>query len=267
MPGTTFLYFWLIIFMALPKKQLKDQEDRKIFEGVFDDLAIKDLFKMKAKHVFDIYKGMWKEGKESRIFLAYNEREQKDVLIKIYKVEASNFKSMRQYIVGDPRFKGIKDNKRSVVYGWCKKEHHNLELARSAGLDAPKPLYYIHNIIAMDLITLDDKKGVPAPQLKEAYIDEESARIIFNKIIKDIYTLYNKAGLVHGDVSEYNILLPKEHNPVIIDYGQAVVKAHPLSLDLLKRDITNVVNYFSKHYGIKEDKKEIFKKIVNKERI
>ena len=250
--------------MALPKRQVKDQEERKIFEGVFDDLAVRDLFKMKAKKVFDTYKGMWKEGKESRIFLAYNEQEGREVLIKIYKVEASNFKRMRDYIVGDPRFKGVKDNKRSVVYSWCKKEFHNLELARLAGVDAPKPLYYVHNIIAMELISLESNEEVPAPQLKEVKLSRREGEQAFNKIINDLSTLYHKAGLVHGDVSEYNIIMPSNTTPVIIDYGQAVLKSHPLSDELLKRDIKNVVSYFSKNYGISREEEEIFKRIVSK---
>jgi len=68
--------------------------------------------------------------------------------------------------------------------------------------------------------------------------------------------------LVHADLSAYNVLMYKD-KPYVIDVGQGVLLEHPSSLEFLKRDIHNVVQYFSK-FGIKEDEKEIFERIIKK---
>jgi len=57
--------------------------------------------------------------------------------------------------------------------------------------------------------------------------------------------LYQEARLVHGDLSEYNILL-YDGEPIIIDMGQAVMLEHPMSREFLSRDIKNIVRYFKK---------------------
>jgi len=68
--------------------------------------------------------------------------------------------------------------------------------------------------------------------------------------------------LVHADLSAYNVLMYKD-KPYVIDVGQGVLLEHPSSLEFLKRDIHNTVQYFIK-FGIKEDEKEIFERIIKK---
>jgi RIO kinase 1 len=68
-----------------------------------------------------------------------------------------------------------------------------------------------------------------------------------------IKTLYDKAELVHGDISEYNILVPNGY-PVLIDFAQAVTKEHPQSREFLQRDVENLNNYFVTTYNIKPSK-------------
>jgi RIO kinase 1 len=72
--------------------------------------------------------------------------------------------------------------------------------------------------------------------------------------------MYKKAGIVHADLSVYNILL-YEDKPYIIDLGQGVVLEHPMSHEFLKRDIYNIVQYFNK-YNVKSDVEIVYKKII-----
>ena len=72
--------------------------------------------------------------------------------------------------------------------------------------------------------------------------------------------MYKKAGLVHGDISAYNVLIYK-NIPYLIDLGQGVLIEHPNAIEFLKRDIRNVVNYFKK-FGIRADEDKIFKNII-----
>ena len=74
--------------------------------------------------------------------------------------------------------------------------------------------------------------------------------------------MYNKAGIVHADLSPYNILMYK-NKPYIIDVGQGVLLEHPKAYEFLKRDIHNIVHYFRK-FSIKADEQEIFNRITKK---
>jgi len=76
-----------------------------------------------------------------------------------------------------------------------------------------------------------------------------------DSILKDMRKMY-KAGLVHADLSEYNIMMGKV--PYIIDFGQGVVLEHPNSEKFLERDVLNILHYFAK-YGIKRDLEKTLK--------
>ncbi len=82
-----------------------------------------------------------------------------------------------------------------------------------------------------------------------------------NDIVDIVAKLYNDAKIVHGDLSSFNILI-REDNPVIIDVSQAVVRDHPLALELLKRDIENLIRDFKK-LGINLSIDEIKSKIMD----
>jgi RIO kinase 1 len=85
---------------------------------------------------------------------------------------------------------------------------------------------------------------------------------VFKTLIDYISKMYKKADLVHADLSAFNILMHKDE-PVLIDLGQGVLFDHPRSDIFLKRDISNIVNYFKK-YKIKSDEKKIYNKITKK---
>ncbi|MEM3506377.1 MAG: RIO1 family regulatory kinase/ATPase, partial [Candidatus Bathyarchaeia archaeon] len=149
-----------------------------------------------------------------------------------------------EYIVATPRFIKIKTDIRSLVYLWAQKEFKNLKLAQEAGVRVPKPILVENNVLLMEFI---GKSGIPAPLLKETLL-KDPARV-YKKLINYVKLLYENARLVHGDLSEYNVMIWK-NEPVLIDISQAVLIDHPLSNNFLKRDLMNLNNYFQK-YGVK----------------
>ncbi|KAG5183270.1 RIO1 family-domain-containing protein [Tribonema minus] len=128
---------------------------------------------------------------------------------------------------------------------WAEKEARNLTRACKAGLMVPKPLLQRQHVLVMDFLGDD---GWPAPQLKEethlsccrgwwwrAYVEcLEAARL-----------LLLRCSLVHGDLSEYNVLY---HNETchFIDFGQSVHKAHPRAMELLARDLNTMEAFMEK---------------------
>ena len=101
------------------------------------------------------------------------------------------------------------------------------------------------------------------PPLKDVELDSAEAEQIYQKIVEYISLLYNQAGLVHADLSEFNILYDNGE-PVIIDMGQSVTLDHPMARKFLERDISNIVHYFQKKYSIGSSE-EIYSRIQKDE--
>jgi RIO kinase 1 len=148
---------------------------------------------------------------------------------------------MKNYIVGDPRFKKIPHNVSKIIYLWASKEFKNLKRAYKVELSVPEPLFVKNNILGMEYIGFE---SIPAPVLKDIVNPKEPV-ILFNEILNFIKNLFQKAKLVHGDLSEFNILYHNQ-KPVIIDISQAVSIQHPKAEVFLSRDIKNIFRYFEK---------------------
>jgi len=219
-------------------------ELRKISEGVFDKSTLMTLYRLSRKGCIDEIKSIVSTGKESNVYHGFLKG--REIAIKIYRVETSDFKKMEQYISGDRRFSGWK-NRRQLIYNWAKKEFKNLGRIYKK-VKCPEPICVENNVLVMSFI---GENGIPAPKLKD--LPAENPEKFFKKITHYIRTMYHK-GLVHGDLSEYNILNWDE--PVLIDFSMGVLLDHPLADELLKRDVTNVSNYFRK-FGVEKNEEEI----------
>ncbi len=226
------------------RTRLKDSDDRNVQDAVFDKRTLMDLYSLASKGVIDALGGSVCTGKEANIFRA--KAGEKDLALKIYRISTSNFHAMQDYLHGDPRFSSVKGTKHAIVSAWARKEFRNLSRAEEVGIAVPHPIAMRGNILVMDLIGQAD---FPAPQLKEVELEVDEARRIYEKIVEYISVLYNKAQLVHADLSEFNILY-HQSMPVIIDMGQAVTLDHPQAKRFLERDIANVANYFQKKYRL-----------------
>lgn len=238
----------------------KDTNALKVTDNVFDDPTLKTLYTLSNKGIIRAMGGPISTGKEANVFLA--EGEEKDVAIKIYRISSSTFNSMEDYILGDPRFRNVRHSKRDIIFAWTKKEQRNLIRAKEAGIRVPEPIVAERNILVMEFMGKDEK---PYPQLKDIHLEKEMARTVYDTIVNYIDILYNEANLVHGDLSEYNILIiPETGEPVFIDMGQSVTSEHPRSREFLLRDIENIIRYFKK-YSIDEDVQQLYSSIRNKE--
>ncbi len=219
--------------------RLKVGEDVETLEEVFDGRTLMTVMHMLNTGRLKELQGAVKAGKESRIYHGIDPKGV-EVAAKIYLTSSAIFRQGRlKYIRGDPRFKDVPRDTRSLVDQWALKEFKNLELAREADLAVPKPIYVEKNVLLMEFI---GKNGVPAPQLRDVRL--QAAASWYEKIIGMLRTLYDKAKLVHGDVSEYNILVPDGY-PVLIDFAQAVTVEHPEAKEFLERDVENLNNYFN----------------------
>lgn len=143
------------------------------------------------------------------------------------------------------------------MHEWCKKEFKNLKKASNV-LKCPEAIAFQKNILVMEFIGEDFS---PYPKLKDVEIENPSEGL--NAVLDDIEALWNEEKIVHGDLSEYNILVEKDRL-VWIDFSQGVHETHPEALNLLKRDIENVVEFF-KGQGAEMDKGEALKQVISEE--
>ena len=222
---------------------MKEIEKFEVFKEVFDIPTMKTIYKLASDGFIDTMMGIISTGKEANIFLGKSSSGE-SIAIKVYRMETSNFQHMYKYITGDRRFSAIKHNKMDIVITWAKKEFKNLELAYNAGVRVPKPIICRRNVLIMEFIGENDNS---APIAKNC--PPKEPKMWLQKVLNTITDLYQKAGLIHGDLSEYNILNYDEE-PVFIDMGQAVLIDSLLAEELLRNDIKNILNWFKK-LGVK----------------
>jgi RIO kinase 1 len=235
-----------------PNKRQEDREYRKTYSEVFDNATIMTIYDLMSKGYIDIVDFPISTGKEGNVFRGYD-RKGNMIAIKIYRVATSNFRRMALYIQGDPRFKGITKDHRKLVYTWARKEYNNLERLMGAGIRVPMPIAHKNNVLVMEYIGREER---PAQLLKDADFKPEKA---YEFIVDAMGKAYNQAKLVHGDISEYNILVNGDEF-VLIDAAQAVHLKHPSAEELLRRDARNVARYFGK-LGIDTDEGRILKEV------
>jgi RIO kinase 1 len=129
---------------------------------------------------------------------------------------------------------------------WVKREFFLLQKLYKAGASIPRPIVQIGNAIIMELLG-DERSN--APRLSDVALNESEARQSFDKILSSI-RLFWKEGIVHGDLSAYNVLWWKSE-PYIIDFPQSVdTRNHPEPEQLLERDMQNIAKYFSKYFDV-----------------
>ncbi|MBM3204181.1 serine protein kinase RIO [Candidatus Woesearchaeota archaeon] len=212
------------------------------FENVFDESTLRGLFTLSGQGYLEEIEGPISTGKESNVFSVKYKDEKR--VVKIYRTSA-NFKKMYDYLKSDPRFSGLKGTKLSVIYTWAKKEYRNLLRAREKGVSAPTP-YAVHkNILVMEYIDAQRLHEKPPKDPKQFY----------ERLISELGKLLD-AGLVHADISEYNILNYKE-KPVLIDFSHALDLRYPNVQRLLFRDVQNLVRYFNKFGLALDEQKEL----------
>lgn len=238
---------------------MKEKEKWKIYKGVFEDYSRKVIAKLASDGYLEVIIGPISTGKEADVYLG-EAPDGSRIALKIYRHETTGFDKMWKYIEGDDRFKKVKKRKRDIVEVWAKKEFKNLEKAKKAGIKVPKPIISRKNILIMEFIG----KGENSAPIAKSNPPKDPKRWL-SKILNSIKALYQKEGLIHGDISEYNILNFDEE-PVFIDIGQGVLKDHPIAKELLKKDITNILKWFKKLKVDVPDVEKVYEEVIGKEK-
>ena len=235
----------------MPRMATSGREEWKTFAQVFDHFTETVLHKLIQKGVLAGLYGPLSMGKEANVFLA-QQHDGKKVAVKIYRLSTCDFNRMYGFIRTDPRFPKLNRQRRKVVFAWAQREFRNLLKAREAGVRVPTPITSMMNVLVMELVGAPAQKAKSQPPAHpKKFIDE---------VIGQMRKLY-AVGLIHGDLSPFNILNDDE-KPVIIDMSQSTTLDDPNAKEYLTRDVRNIVN-FAKELGVALTEESVMQKIKN----
>jgi RIO kinase 1 len=237
------------------RKRIKNTEQFKVEASVFDDATLGALYKLVQDGHVDAFGGPISTGKEANVYTARGP--DGEVAVKVYRINASDFRQMRGYLDGDPRFEGIGSDKKKVVIAWTKKEFANLRRAQAGGVRVPDPIAVERNVLVMEYLGGENRR---AKRLNE--VDVENPETTYEVVREYMRRLY-RVGLVHGDLSEYNIVV-HDGELCLLDLGQAVTVHHPNSREFLRRDCENVAAFFGRQ-GLDVDADDLLSVVTEPE--
>jgi RIO kinase 1 len=216
--------------MKIPKRLQPLLED-----GLIDGV-VRQLMSGKEAMVFVV-----RCGDETRCAKVYKEADKRSFRQAVDYTENRKTKNTRQ---ARAMAKGTRFGRKSTEDAWQNAEVAALYRLAAAGVRVPKPYHFHEGVLLMELVA--DARGEPAPRLNDLEFTPEDARTHHERLIREVVRMLC-AGVVHGDLSEYNILIGSD-GPVIIDLPQAVDAAgNNHAPKILERDVANLRNYFGRH--------------------
>ncbi|NHJ38631.1 MAG: serine/threonine protein kinase [Asgard group archaeon] len=190
------------------------------------------------------------KGKESDVFLAFNEN-QEELVAKIHRVGRPSFqrsKKLRGYVGKRGHINWLYKSRLSA-----EREFEGLTIATKIGSKTPRAIDINRHIIIMEFF-----EGTELVNM----ISLKNPLRIFNGIISEIRKLFVKGEIIHGDLSEYNVIITPKEDFLLIDFPQYESAQHVNSQELLQRDIFNICKYFKRKFKIQSDPQAIFDVII-----
>jgi len=228
--------------------KLHEKKEHYSYEKALDEKTRLILFKLRNNGILESINGVIATGKESIVIhceggVTVSTKLPEECALKVFKTTLLDFKSRSKYIKGDSRF--IKDeykkqNPRRIIKLWAIKEYQNLLRMKKYSIPCPEVFLLKKHVLVMKFIGEDN---VPAPKLKDANLTSNMISSALDQCLKYMEKMYKKCGLVHADLSPYNMLWHKDQL-YFIDVSQAVEKHHPHAYEFLLKDCENVTNFF-----------------------
>ena len=205
-----------------------------IEDGVIDSV-VRQLMSGKEAMVFVV-----RCGAETRCAKVYKEADKRSFRQAVDYTENRKTKNSRQ---ARAMAKGTRFGRAAQEKAWQSAEVDALFRLATAGVRVPRPYNFHEGVLLMELVA--DDEGNAAPRLNDVEFTQEEAADLHERLIREVVRML-AAGVVHGDLSEFNILLGAE-GPVIIDLPQAVDAAgNNHAPRMLVRDVDNLRRFFGR---------------------
>jgi len=238
-------------FLAGPSKSLLGYQGYALTSHGYDALALQALVSSGVVEALGKSLGV---GKEADIYAALDSRG-KECAVKFHRLGRTSFRQTlrkRGYVAGHPHTSWLYQSRLAA-----EREYSALQSLYSAGVSVPKPIAHNRHVVVMSLIGGTELK----------FAELEDAKPILKEILRNIKKAYQRARLIHSDLSEYNILIKPDGKLLIIDWPQSVDIDHPNAQDYLKRDISNIVTCFTRKAGLNPDLEGIVAYVKGKGRL
>ncbi len=193
------------------------------------------------------------EGKESEVYLGVTPGGRL-VAVKVHRVGRTSFrgtKRVRVY-VADKRHTSWLYQSRLAA----RSEFEALSILWKAGVAVPEPLDWNRHVVVTGYV-----EGVELSEVPEL----EDPRGVLDRVLAEVEKAF-KAGVVHGDLSEYNVLVTEGEGVVLIDWPQWFSSAHPQAELYLRRDVENVASFFRRKYGVEVDPRGLAEEFLRRVR-
>jgi RIO kinase 2 len=203
----------------------------------YDLLALNALVKAESLEALGPSIGI---GKESDVFEAVTPGDVK-VAVKFHRLGRTSFRDTRrkrEYVADRRHISWLYQSRLAA-----EAEYRALKIMQEAGVSVPEPIDQNRHVIVMQFI-----QGTKLSDI----ISLDEPRLFLDDILEDVRLAY-KAGVIHTDLSEYNILVDGDGEVWIIDWPQYTSTDHPNTEELLERDVGNVVYYFQRKHGLEYD--------------
>lgn len=208
-------------------------------QSLIDDGVIEEVLRpLKSGKEASVY--VVRSGGEVRCAKVYKDMAQRSFQQRVQYQEGRKVRGSRQArAIG----KASKFGRKQQEEAWKNTEVDALYQLRAAGVRVPEPHGYYQGVLVMELVT--DAEGFSAPRLAEVELTPEQA-LEFHRVLVQQVLLMLCCGLIHGDLSPYNVLVGPD-GPVVIDFPQ-VVSAHGnnAARTMLLRDVNNLTAYFGR---------------------
>jgi len=199
----------------------------------YDCLAINALVKADVLAAFGKPLGV---GKEADVFDALDPKGIR-IAVKFHRLGRISFRQTR-------RKRGYMVDRAGWLFQSrlaAEKEFEALRMVYARGVAVPEPISQNRHVIVMGVI-----EGAMLRRYRE--LDDPVA--VLEEVLVNVRKAFLDAGVVHGDLSDYNVILKPDLHVLIIDWPQAVLRSHPNAEDLLARDIKNVLDFFSRKFRV-----------------
>ena len=212
----------------------------------YDCLAMNALVKANVIEAFGKPLGV---GKESDVFDALTPNGRR-VAVKFHRLGRISFRQTR-------RLRGYIADRRHISWLYqsrlaAEREFEALKMVYPEGVSVPEPIGHNRHVVVMGFIEGAELYRVPEVPNPDEVLDE---------ILENVRIAYKKAGVIHADLSEFNVVLNPDFHILIIDWPQFVTVDHPNAEALLKRDVKNILTFFKKRFNVKRDINEALESI------
>jgi RIO kinase 1 len=208
---------------------------RSLLEEGLIDSVVRQLMSGKEATVYVV-----RCGEETRCAKVYKEATQRSFRQAVDYTENRKVKNTRQ---ARAMAKGTRFGRQATEAAWQSAEVGALYRLAAAGVRVPKPFNFLDGVLLMELVT--DEHGDAAPRLNDVLFTPEDAFTHHGTLVREVVRML-AAGVVHGDLSEFNVLLAAD-GPMIIDLPQAVDAAgNNHANHMLLRDVANLRNFFGR---------------------